>query len=126
MYMLTIAAQEGLTIQRILADIPHDAAAIFVYILISGSLWLIWWADRNSGKNSPAAPDIAEMVGDEPAALEVVEVAAPAVVEVVELEPGVREPAEVDPAVLEVGPPVALPSHVEVEPVAGPRASRVA
>ena len=46
--LLMIAVQEsgGLTLGRILADIPHDGPAFVVYALIAGSLYLVWRAGR--------------------------------------------------------------------------------
>lgn len=40
------AAAGGLTFRNMLADIPHDAPAIVVYVLLLGSGWLIWRANR--------------------------------------------------------------------------------
>lgn len=44
--LVQAAESEGLTIGRILADIPHDAPAILLYVLTAASIGLIWWANR--------------------------------------------------------------------------------
>ena len=36
-----------LTLSEILADIPHDGAAFFVYALLLASGWLIWKGSRS-------------------------------------------------------------------------------
>jgi len=47
--LLMIAVQEsgGLTLGRILADIPHDGPAFVVYALIAGFVYLVWRGGRN-------------------------------------------------------------------------------
>lgn len=40
------AGSSGLTLQEVLADIPHDAASIAVYVMIVGSLILLWRTGR--------------------------------------------------------------------------------
>lgn len=53
----------GLTLREIAADIPHDAAAVVVYLLLGFSIWLVWWGHRHSGPRrgsvppAPADPD---------------------------------------------------------------------
>lgn len=45
--MLSIVQSEGgLTLGRVLADIPHDPAAVAVYIMLAGSIFLIWRSGR--------------------------------------------------------------------------------
>lgn len=44
--MLEAPDETGLTLARILADIPHDASAIVVYLMVLGSVLLIWRANR--------------------------------------------------------------------------------
>jgi len=47
MYVIrTALAGDGLTFGKILADIPHDAAAIVVYLLIAVSIIVVWRANR--------------------------------------------------------------------------------
>ena len=46
-FILQAQAEEGLTIGKILSDIPHDAAAIFVYVLIAVFAALIWLGNRS-------------------------------------------------------------------------------
>ena len=45
------ATDEGLTMGEILADIPHDAASIFIYVLILVSVGWVIRAGRK--KNTP-------------------------------------------------------------------------
>ena len=40
------ASDEGLTLAKILADIPSDPAAIVVYILVGFSVGLVVWSGR--------------------------------------------------------------------------------
>jgi hypothetical protein len=46
----SLAQDGGGSIGRILANIPHDAAAFIVYILIGGSLYLVWRGSRPKPK----------------------------------------------------------------------------
>lgn len=48
------AADEGLTIAEIVADLPHDAASIFVYILIVVSVGFVIRAGRQKNKSADA------------------------------------------------------------------------
>lgn len=41
--------------RSLLADVPHDASAIFLYALLLACLVLVWRANRGSG--SPGAGD---------------------------------------------------------------------
>lgn len=43
---LQAAEESGLTFRDVFADIPHDIPAIVVYVLLLGSGWLIWRANR--------------------------------------------------------------------------------
>lgn len=36
----------------VLKDIPRDAAAVTVYVLLAASAWLIWWANRKAARGS--------------------------------------------------------------------------
>ncbi|HET9982201.1 MAG TPA: hypothetical protein VFQ38_01375 [Longimicrobiales bacterium] len=47
----------GVTLSRIVADIPHDASAIFIYIFTAVSLWLVVWASRKSAGGPPPPTD---------------------------------------------------------------------
>ena len=47
------AVDEGLTFGEILADIPHDAAAIVVYILVGFSVGLVVWSGRRGAPRDP-------------------------------------------------------------------------
>jgi hypothetical protein len=44
---------EGLTLGEIIAGIPHDAAAIVVYVLVGASIGLVVWSGRRSGPREP-------------------------------------------------------------------------
>lgn len=48
--LLIQAADGGLTLKEIVSDIPHDAAAIFVYLLLIGSVALVWKTGRAKSK----------------------------------------------------------------------------
>lgn len=37
---------QGLTLGRILRDIPHDGAAIVAYVLVIAFGWLVWKGSR--------------------------------------------------------------------------------
>ena len=43
----------GLTAAEMLASIPHDAAAIVVYLLVGFSVGLVIWSGRKSGSSTP-------------------------------------------------------------------------
>lgn len=47
MLVLALLFQEsGSGLGRVVSDIPHDAAAIFIYIFLAVSLYLIWRGSR--------------------------------------------------------------------------------
>lgn len=48
MYALAMLAGEGsgLTLKQVLQDIPHDAGAIIVYLLIAGFAFMLWYGNR--------------------------------------------------------------------------------
>ncbi len=46
MVALALLAQGGSGIGGIVADIPHDAPAIFIYIFLAVSIYLIWRGSR--------------------------------------------------------------------------------
>ena len=74
MYLAFIQApaQEGLALGRIIGDLPHDGAAIFIYVLTAVSVWLIWQGSRtrdtaadHSRGESAEAPTPVRIVQDE-------------------------------------------------------------
>jgi hypothetical protein len=51
--MLSIALllqESGMSLRRILSDIPHDVAAFIIYVLIGGSVYLVWRGGRPKPK----------------------------------------------------------------------------
>jgi hypothetical protein len=46
MFALTLIVQQSGS-GRVLAGIPHDPAAIFIYFLLVGSIYLIWRGSRS-------------------------------------------------------------------------------
>jgi hypothetical protein len=49
MYMLAGLSQDsGLTATEIVADIPRDAGAVLVYVLLVVFIGFIWWGSRAS------------------------------------------------------------------------------
>lgn len=44
-----VLQQDGLTLRDVVADIPHDAAAIFVYVLLLAALIAIALGSRRGG-----------------------------------------------------------------------------
>ena len=40
----------GLTLRKVIADIPHDLPALVVYVLLAGFVFMIW---RGSRKGKP-------------------------------------------------------------------------
>ena len=53
--LLQAAEEEGLTLGEVLADIPHDAAAIVVYVLVGFSVALVIWSGRRRAARPPRA-----------------------------------------------------------------------
>lgn len=47
------AGQGGLTVHDILVNIPHDASAFVVYVLMIGSVLLVLRAGRSHGSEPP-------------------------------------------------------------------------
>jgi hypothetical protein len=47
---------DGLTLGEILTGIPHDAPALFIYVLTAGAVAWVIWANRkrSSGPDVPA------------------------------------------------------------------------
>jgi hypothetical protein len=49
MYVFNLALQAaGLTLEKIVADIPHDAGAVVAYLLLGGTIFLVWYGSRKS------------------------------------------------------------------------------
>ncbi len=46
MVALALLSQEGSGFGRLVAGIPHDAPAIFIYIFLAVSIFLIWRGSR--------------------------------------------------------------------------------
>lgn len=51
-----VEADDRLTLQEILADIPRDAAAMVVYGVLLASGALVWWGNRHSGPRAAPPP----------------------------------------------------------------------
>lgn len=51
------AAQETPLWRLILENIPFDPAAIVLYVIFGGSIWLVWWGHRHSGTRGPRPDD---------------------------------------------------------------------
>lgn len=47
--LVQAAPDEGLTFGELLAAIPHDAAAIVIYLLVGVSVGLVFWSGRRGG-----------------------------------------------------------------------------
>ena len=49
---MTIAqqAEQGLTLQKIISDIPHDAGAIIVYVVLALFIGFVWYGNRKQVK----------------------------------------------------------------------------
>lgn len=45
--------EETSALGEALQAIPTDASAILIYVIVVGSIWLVWWAHRHSG-STPA------------------------------------------------------------------------
>ena len=51
MFDIALLLQEdGLTLKRVLSDIPHDASALVVYVLLAAFVYLIWRGSRPGQK----------------------------------------------------------------------------
>jgi hypothetical protein len=48
--MLALLQEEGLTLRKVLADIPHDLPALVVYVLVGLFVGSIWYANRSQSK----------------------------------------------------------------------------
>ena len=55
MLMIQETADEGLTFGEMLRDIPHDAGAIVVYVLMLSVVGFIWYGSRS--KAAPPGPE---------------------------------------------------------------------
>ena len=49
---MTIAQQadQGLTLHEIVSDIPHDAGAIIIYVVLAVFIGFIWYGNRKQAK----------------------------------------------------------------------------
>jgi hypothetical protein len=50
--MFSLAAviqNDGLTVGEVIRNMPHDAAAVFVYLLIGVFVYFIWKGSRSTG-----------------------------------------------------------------------------
>jgi hypothetical protein len=52
----TGGATDGLTLRTIVSEIPTDPAAVFVYLLLAGSILLIWVANHPRGGSGTGSP----------------------------------------------------------------------
>lgn len=46
MVALALLSLEGSALARIIAGIPHDASAIFIYVFLVVSIYLVWRGSR--------------------------------------------------------------------------------
>jgi hypothetical protein len=49
------SGDNGLTLHKVIADIPHDVASLVIYIMVAGFLFLIWYGSR-AGSGPAAGP----------------------------------------------------------------------
>jgi len=42
-----VESDQGLTLEKLVANIPHDASAVVVYAMLLGSALLVWRAGRS-------------------------------------------------------------------------------
>ena len=49
------AAEGGLTLERVLSDIPHDAGAMVIYVLIALFIGFIWYGNRAKPRRESSA-----------------------------------------------------------------------
>lgn len=49
----TQASGGGLTLGKVLADVPHDAAAFVVYAMVIGSVVFVWRSGRSRSAERP-------------------------------------------------------------------------
>jgi hypothetical protein len=56
-FLMLAAAQanDGLTFAEVIAGIPHDAPAFFIYLLTAGAVGWVVWASRKRPKDPGAA-----------------------------------------------------------------------
>lgn len=47
-----VESDQGLTLEKLVANIPHDASAIVVYVMLLGSALLVWRAGRSRTRPS--------------------------------------------------------------------------
>ena len=46
MFSIYMQADAGLTLRRVLTDIPHDVPALVVYVMIAGAAYILWRSNR--------------------------------------------------------------------------------
>lgn len=54
MTLVQETASGGLTLQRVLQDIPHDAGAIVIYVLMAAFVGFIWYGSRSKPQRTDA------------------------------------------------------------------------
>ncbi|MGH7573636.1 MAG: hypothetical protein ACREM1_00665 [Longimicrobiales bacterium] len=65
--LVALIQDDGLTVREVLSNIPHDAAAIFVYLLLALFIGFIWWGSRSrpTQNDRETARDDAKDVDDQ-------------------------------------------------------------
>lgn len=63
--LVGLIQDDGLTFREVLSDIPHDAAAIFVYLLLALFVGFIWWGSRSRPSSSDRDKETGNVRGDE-------------------------------------------------------------
>ncbi len=51
MLMISLQSEPGLALRDVFAEIPHDAASIFVFLFVGASLFLVWRGSRRGKKS---------------------------------------------------------------------------
>ena len=44
-----LQGDDGLTLREVIADIPHDAGAVAVYLLLALYIGFVWYGNRKRG-----------------------------------------------------------------------------
>jgi hypothetical protein len=52
-FMMQAAVDDGLTLGEVVRDLPHDAGAIVVYVLMLGFIGLMWYGNRRKSSGGP-------------------------------------------------------------------------
>lgn len=50
--MIQSAQEDGLTLAEMLADLPHDPAAIVGYLFVGAFVAFVWWGHKKSGSDA--------------------------------------------------------------------------